>query len=736
MLKLKNVSKYYAKDGVISSGFTKVNLELHLGEFVVITGESGSGKSTLLNVLSGLDSYEDGEMYINGEETSHYTENDYLAYRRKYVSNIFQNFNLVNSYTVYQNVELALLMNGKKKKDIKKYVLELIDKVGLSKYKNTVTSKLSGGQKQRVAIARALANDTPIIVADEPTGSLDSKSSKEIIKLLHEISENKLVIVVTHNKSEIEEYATRLIRMHDGRILEDKLVSKINLDRELKEKEVKSISNLNKLRLGIRNTFNLPIKFTLMFIIFLLITVALVTNYGLFQASKYENNTFGYTDYFMEDSDYRVILKKEDGKTFSNLDYEMISSLPNIEKVVENDLLLDLSLGMYGNSYYLYGIVGTDSISKVDDGRLPENENEVVIKLNKDSWYLTYLDDLYAESFTIESYDGNSYQDKINVVGVIYDNEINYYNDTVEFYLHNSLLKKVSASFLEKYYNVSYELNNNYLYDYNIAYRGFMKSDKVQEGEVIVSDIITGYCKDYNCINNKLEITSKNIYVNDTFNFNITNTYNSENAKKILNLSYEQADGYIFINESDYNKIFNNGNYQSSVFVKELKDLDATVKKLNDMGYTTLKLRDAKINDGEEFLRIIKIFELIVTVALIVTLFLISYFIIKIIYKSRNSYYTTLRTLGGTKEVCINILRKELFVLATVAYSMFLIFLCLVNNNIIEFSYLKNITKYLGFSEYIIIYLIQILLSILISNRYGKKIFKSSIIKTYGSDVA
>ena len=258
MLKLKNVSKYYYQDGVISQGFSKVNLELFIGEFVVITGESGSGKSTLLNVLSGLDSYEDGEMYINGEETSHYTEDDYLAYRRKYVSNIFQNFNLVNSYTVYENIELALLMNGCKKQNAKNKVLELIDKVGLSKYKNTLVSKLSGGQKQRVAIARALSNDTPIIVCDEPTGSLDSKSSKEIIKLLSEISKDKLIIVVTHNKDEIEEYATRLIRMHDGKILEDKKVNKINLDNELKEKDVKSITLLNRVYLGIKNTFNLP----------------------------------------------------------------------------------------------------------------------------------------------------------------------------------------------------------------------------------------------------------------------------------------------------------------------------------------------------------------------------------------------------------------------------------------------------------------------------------------------
>ena len=119
MLKLKNVSKFYYNKGIIASGITKINLELKMGEFVAITGESGSGKSTLLNVISGLDSYEEGEMYINGKETSHYTEKDFEDYRRKYIANIFQNFNLVNSYTVYQNVELALLLNGYKKRQIK-----------------------------------------------------------------------------------------------------------------------------------------------------------------------------------------------------------------------------------------------------------------------------------------------------------------------------------------------------------------------------------------------------------------------------------------------------------------------------------------------------------------------------------------------------------------------------------------------------------------------------------------
>ena len=157
MIRLKNVSKYYYSKGVVATGFSKINLELNLGEFVAITGESGSGKTTLLNVISGLDTYEDGEMYINGEETSHYIEKDFEDYRRKNIGNIYQNFNLVNSYTVYQNIALVLMLNGEK--NIKPRVLDLIKKVDLYKFRNTKVSKLSGGQKQRVAIARALAKD-------------------------------------------------------------------------------------------------------------------------------------------------------------------------------------------------------------------------------------------------------------------------------------------------------------------------------------------------------------------------------------------------------------------------------------------------------------------------------------------------------------------------------------------------------------------------------------------------
>lgn len=736
MLKLKNVSKYYYQDGVIAEGFSKVNLELHIGEFVVITGESGSGKSTLLNVLSGLDTYEDGEMYINGEETSHYRDEEYIEYRRKYVSNIFQNFNLVNSYTVYENIELTLLMNGKSRKEVKSTINDLIEKVGLKKYKNTTVSKLSGGQKQRVAIARALANDTPIIVADEPTGSLDSKSSKEIIKLLSEISNDKLVIIVTHNKNEVEEYATRLIRMHDGKLLENKVIKEVNKDNELKEKEVKEITGYNKLKLGFRNAFNLPVKFILMFGIFLLISLALISEYGSLKKEELENSDFGDNYYFSDTSKYRIIIKKENKDSFNDSDYKKIEKLKNIDKIVKNDLTNDFTFTINSNEIYFNGKLAKGELNNVDKGRLPQNDYEVVIKGNKSNWYLgENFEDVLNSTYSIDGIGNNNYDNKIKIVGIIYNEEDNYSENT-EIYLGSKIKEDILSSVNASFKRIKIELNDNYFYpEFYDNYLNLNVSDKLKENETFISEDLNMYCKDYNCLNQSIKVSSSDIYENNSVNLKIIKVYNKNNFKEITSSKYDNYNNTIFISKEDYNKLFNNKNYQSSVYVKKLNELDKTKKELNDLGYETLLLRDAKSNEGKTAVQILKIFKLVLMIGLIFTLFFISYFIIKIIYKSRNSYYTTIRTLGGTKKVCINILRKELITLATFTYGLLMVFILLVKQKVINIEYFVNITKYVTIKEYILVYLILLFLSTIISFRYGRKIFKESIIKTYGERV-
>ena len=699
------------------------------GKFYAIMGHSGSGKSTLLNVLSGLDTYEDGEMFINGEETSHYTEDDYLEYRRKYVSNIFQNFNLVNSYTVYQNIELAMLMNGKNKKEVKKYINELISKVGLKKYRNTHVSKLSGGQKQRVAIARALANDTPIIVADEPTGALDSVASASILKLLHEISKDKLVIVVTHNKAEIEKYATRLIRMHDGKILENKVVNKVNLDKDIKEKEVNDITIISKLRLGIRNAFNIPVKFILMFIIFMLITITLISNYGGFKISEYEELS-NFNNFFEDSSDKRIVLNKKDKTPFTEEDYQKLNNLNNIDYITKNDLINDQILYINNENLYIDGRIYKENITKVDVGRMPNKDNEIVIIGHPDNWYLSDMqDEILNSTFTL---DDTRIIDNLKIVGIIYDKNENDYS--VKFSLTDNLLNKIEDNLNKNYLRISYQINGDFLNNEEI-YLNAVPSEKIAKGNVYLNENLNGYCKNNNCLNKTLTINTKNIYIDESHDYKIVKLYNKDNIKKLLDTKYNEDEYTVYLNSEDYENLFHQNNYQVSIYIKEIKDLDNTLKDLNNLNYNTLSLRLSKSSETELALKIFRIFRLIVMVILVLTLFFITYFIMKIIYKSRNSYYTTLRTLGGTKRVCVNILMSELSTLAIFTYSVFLLFIYLIKKNIINVEYFQTMTKYIGIEEYLLVFLILIILSVLMSLRYGRKIFQNSIIKTYGERI-
>lgn len=225
LLKLENIGKIYDSNDILTIGIRGVNLELDYNEFVTIEGESGSGKSTLLNVIGANDTYEEGELWLNGMETSHYSESDWEKYREKNIATIFQDFNIIENLTVLENVELALLRLDDKK-ERRRRAKELIERVGLTLQMNRRGSKLSGGEKQRTVIARALAKDAPIILADEPTGNLDVKASKEVAALLKEVSKDKLVIVVTHNPEFFKQYATRRIRIYDGKVSEDRMIEK------------------------------------------------------------------------------------------------------------------------------------------------------------------------------------------------------------------------------------------------------------------------------------------------------------------------------------------------------------------------------------------------------------------------------------------------------------------------------------------------------------------------------
>ena len=390
MLRLDKVSKFYSSNGVVSAGFSKVSLDFHIGEFVAITGESGSGKSTLLNVISGLDSYEEGEMYIFGKPTSGYSNQDKEDYRKKYIGNIYQTFNLINSYTVYQNVELVLLLSGYKKDEIKDKVRDIIRRVGLEKYEKTKASKLSGGQKQRVAIARALAKETPIIVADEPTGNLDTASAADIMALLHEISKDKLVIIVTHNYEQVEQYVTRKITMYDGHVAEDRVFKEVDEDSVSENKiETARDGNLspgNTVRLGLRNTFNIPAKLILLLGVLLFLCLGTFGAYASFKNMENVANNMVFSPVFNDVSPERILVTKPDKSAFTEEDFAKLKSIPNVETVDKNDIIRDVVIDMSkGDSINLSGVpMNSSQVSKFKEGKLPEGPDEAVIIFNGD----------------------------------------------------------------------------------------------------------------------------------------------------------------------------------------------------------------------------------------------------------------------------------------------------------------------------------------------------------------
>ena len=221
MLKLTNITKEYITGDTKVNALKGVSVEFRKNEFVSILGHSGCGKTTLLNIIGGLDKYTDGDLTINGVSTKKFEDLDWDSYRNHSIGFVFQSYNLIPHQTVLSNVELALTLSGVSKTERKQRAKEALDKVGLGDQLNKKPNQMSGGQMQRVAIARALVNNPDILLADEPTGALDTETSKQIMEILKEVSKEKLVIMVTHNPELANEYSSRIIRLVDGEIISD-----------------------------------------------------------------------------------------------------------------------------------------------------------------------------------------------------------------------------------------------------------------------------------------------------------------------------------------------------------------------------------------------------------------------------------------------------------------------------------------------------------------------------------
>ena len=221
MLELANITKNYTTGNTKVEALKGVSLKFRESEFVSILGPSGCGKTTLLNIIGGLDRYSSGDLSINGKSTAEFSDKNWDSYRNHSVGFVFQSYNLIPHQTVLSNVELALTLSGVSKSERRKRAVTVLEKVGLGDQLNKKPNQMSGGQMQRVAIARALVNDPEILLADEPTGALDSETSVQVMELLSEIAKDRLVIMVTHNPELADRYSTRIIKLLDGKVIDD-----------------------------------------------------------------------------------------------------------------------------------------------------------------------------------------------------------------------------------------------------------------------------------------------------------------------------------------------------------------------------------------------------------------------------------------------------------------------------------------------------------------------------------
>lgn len=757
MLKLKNLSKFYYSKGIIASGLNRVNLELFPGEFVVITGESGSGKSTLINVISGLDSYEEGEMYIDGKETSHYTVNDFENYRRSYIANIFQSFNLVSSYTVFQNVELVLLVEGKNRKDVKDKVDAIIDKVGLSDYRNTKVSKLSGGQKQRVAIARALAKETPIIVADEPTGNLDSKSALGIVELLKDVAEDHLVIVVTHNYDQFEDCATRRIKLSDGRVIEDEILKPRGGKKEISAVKTTPMRWANKLQLGFRNTFNIIPKFLLLLLVFLFLSASVIMEYAGIKANNDAFEGWGFNSFFQNNNDRRIVVKHTDNSQMEDADYEKLKKTPHFKSLFKDDVILDISF-ITNDSLNPENQEGSKSIyieahpapmnempKKLLMGEAPKTDDEAVIgvysmMINEDE-----LKSQLGKIIELSDLSGNVY--KIKITGAYFiDKQKNSQtganvdlSGAGKIFLMDSVLAKARVSRISSISRTE-ALINGKKYPLAASPSGggqfsLHPSESVSQGYAVVPEEVDALYESGSSRWKNLVFSTQNIYFSDSVSLTSVDTYTKNNYKKKLETEepFEDVSGRIYINPQDFDKLFLKGNFQSTVYIDERKNADEAVSWLKKNGYTVVSLAKAK----EQFIDtdIMNIVTVPLNLIILVGIFFICYFVIRLILRSRSTYFSTLRLLCLDMKSIKQILDVELIFIINLAYFILVGFIRAVVMDQIKLPAMKPIFEFLKISDYVVLYVIMVILAYIISRKFSRKLFKKSAMSTFREEV-
>jgi len=746
MIKLVNVSKYYSTNNVIALGLRKVNLELHRNEFVAIVGESGSGKTTLLNVVSGIDSYEDGEMYVNGKETSYFSVSDMEDYRKSYVAFVFQSYNLIDSYTVLQNVEAPLILSGYPQNKIRDRAKEIIRKVGLEDHMSHKATKLSGGQKQRVVIARALAKDCPIIAADEPTGNLDSKSAKQVIELLHEISKEKLVIIVTHDFSQVKDYATRKIRIFDGEIVEDINIKKVDKkDLPIIDTSEHKIKFRDYLKITLRNLLAVPKKSLLMLVIFTFFSFFVALTYGAYQLVQNEsypsiNQVFTYS------SPNRIVVRKSDGSVFNQADLDELADFNVVEEIVTFDYVLDQTIDLLSTSgshfNYIDGVFLPLSMIDEDDlehGRLPVADNEIVIALGTSELddYDEYLNITYSSMEDDYASPGLNYK----IVGVVdkndFPNAAYSYYDSYYFGTDDNLQNLKELYYLHNVHSASFSgtstYDDNALVIYDFA-DGFLTVDStIPDGEIRTAPgRYYGECDAALCYFNG-DLTIIDYYT----------TIEITGIDIVVDQSITRNQSMYYMNQDTYDAFFYDEVYQVTVLTESDLGVNQLVKNIQKISSGLLDYKYHVVYPfdnvaAEEFSALIMLIQniglIVLNVVVLLGSTLITYVIFRAIINTKLPDYAIFRTIGANKTIIRRFIYFENFYIVLGAYLIFLIVSLSLPFDLVYDTFFYAL-KAFNFWNYVIYLILLFIMSVIISRRYCNRIFKQTVQSTLKSDL-
>ncbi|MFP4286291.1 MAG: ATP-binding cassette domain-containing protein [Candidatus Izemoplasmataceae bacterium] len=725
MLKLENVSKYYRSNDSVTQALRRISLSMHIGEFVVITGESGSGKSTLLNVISGLDTYEEGELYINGEETSYYSKEDWEHYRSQYIGFIFQSYNIIDSYTVFQNVMAALTIQGYEKEKRKTRALELIKRVGLLDQAHQKSSTLSGGQKQRVSIARALAKDSPIIVADEPTGNLDKESGKNIIELLKEISLDKLVVMVTHSYDEVKTHATRRIRLFDGEIVEDKAIKKTE-EKTIEVPPLKSgMTYTERLMMAFRNLFSMPKRLILSLSIGIFIITVFSFSYGSYvQGINDSNISSSWHPIFNNNDPSRLVVVRWDEAPFTESEIDAFEALDDVLAVTPFDPIWDL--GYIDQETGNYFSVLPSVLLKTNDlseGRLPNALNEIVVSDEfaslGDTLVLTNEDSFWRGPIDGDD-DSNGFV--MEVVGVYagnYDNTAyfhqTFYEDTkVQFDASSGLLSAnlfYNNTLATELYGLSVTIDND-LTDNEIHINKPI-FDMINESGVLGANLETSDIED------------------ESFNLNFIHPLYEEDYDVVIGevITGSEFDyGYgITMNQETLNALFTLQSPQITLVVLDNFDARNVIGKIDQAIYHPMYPAEIEVYSGFDFGIFGRIMLTFSVFFLLIGMYFLTYIALRNIMKARKKDYVIYRSIGASQKDLNSVTIFEQIIIFFIA---FIIVYALLFINALLDTIIPNHLRYFSLSNYLFVIVILLMMAIGLGYRFNKRIFKESVITT------